>query len=557
MVWAAGGVTAGGGLPDFDVRTAKEGRAVRNVLNPPSATVGRRAAIAADIAAAKQRLEWSIPGIIVEMHPVLGVPEVVTARGKFLTRPNPKADADQVVRNFLLSAAPLYGLSQADVKTLRTTANYTNPEGNLKWVTLEQRLNGIPVFRGELRAAVSPDGEIATMVSELVPGLDPTTLGASKLSPEQAIQLAADHIGVRLGPVPALIGRSSDGLRHRFERGPFADDITVEPIVFPFGPAKGVLAWRVLLWQAIAAYYVIVDDASGQMLFRKNITRDQSQAATFDVYASDSPAPLSPSNATPGSGIQGAAVARTRFSLVSELPSFDNLGWIPDGSNVTTGNNVDAGLDIDGIDGIDANGRAVGLCTGPSPGCRNFTFTYNPPPGGSDPPTGTDYRAGAVTDLFFWSNRYHDRLYGFGFTEAARKAISKVRCNMPHKVQTELDKLDDRVAIHLSAVNPPEGMTDVYRVMRNALAQLQVDVVNAGTGYYQGVNIPTWPIGITIVNSNPGADCYDAATFTYKANCFDTLNVIAVDPATPPSNPQDIGANCVRKGSGIEELAGS
>src|SRR2546429_1075358 len=420
VVWAAGGVTAGGGLPDFDVRTAKEGRAVRNVLNPPSATVGRRAAIAADIAAAKQRLEWSIPGIIVEMHPVLGVPEVVTARGKFLTRPNPKADADQVVRNFLLSAAPLYGLSQADVKTLRTTANYTNPEGNLKWVTLEQRLNGIPVFRGELRAAVSPDGEIATMVSELVPGLDPTTLGASKVSPEQAIQLAADHVGVRLGPVPALIGRSSDGLRHRFERGPFADDITVEPIVFPFGPAKGVLAWRVLLWQAIAAYYVIVDDASGQMLFRKNITRDQSQAATFDVYASDSPAPLSPSNATPGSGIQGAAVARTRFSLVSELPSFDNLGWIPDGSNVTTGNNVDAGLDIDGIDGIDADGRAVGVCTGPSPGCRNFTFTYNPPPGGSDPPTGTDYRAGAVTDLFFWSNRYHDRLYGFGFTEAAR-----------------------------------------------------------------------------------------------------------------------------------------
>ena len=27
---------------------------------------------------------------------------------------------------------------------------------------------------------------------------------------------------------------------------------------------------------------------------------------------------------------------------------------------------------------------------------------------------------GIVTNLFFWSNRYHDRLYQYGFTEPAR-----------------------------------------------------------------------------------------------------------------------------------------
>src|SRR2546429_6497363 len=419
-VSAAGDATAGGGLPDFDVRIGKEGHAARSLLNPPSAPLGRRLDLAAKFEAARQRLQWYVPGLVLELHPALGSPEVVAARGVFPTPPAPSDDAERIVRDFLRAAARVDGLSPGEVVPLRTTGNYANPTGPLRWVTLEQRLNGIPVFRGELRAAVTADGEIAAIVSEVVPGLDPTTLGAPRLSPEQAIQLAADNIGERLGPVPARIERSADGFTHRFERGPFADDITVELMVFPLGLAKGVLAWRVLLWQALAAYYVVVDDASGLVLFRKNITADQSQTATFDVYASDSPAPLSPSNATPGSGIQGAATSRTRFSLVSELPSFDNLGWIPDGSNVTTGNNVDAGLDIDGIDGIDANGRAVGLCTGPSPGCRNFTFAYNPPPGGSDPPTGTDYRAGAVTDLFFWSNRYHDRLYGFGFTEAAR-----------------------------------------------------------------------------------------------------------------------------------------
>src|SRR5438876_334724 len=238
-VWADGDMTAGGGLPNFDVRIGKEGHAIRSLLNPPSATLANRLDLSAKVEAAKQWVEWYIPGLIVDMHPVHGVPEVISARGMFLTPPAPSEDAEAIVRNFLLATAPLYGLSQGEVGALQTTANYANPAGNLRWVTLEQRLKGIPVFRSELRAAVTADGEIVSMVSELVPGLDPTALGAPKLSPELAIQIAADNIGVRLGPVPSLIERSGDGLRHRFERGPFADDITVELIVFPLGPAKG------------------------------------------------------------------------------------------------------------------------------------------------------------------------------------------------------------------------------------------------------------------------------------------------------------------------------
>jgi len=56
------------------------------------------------------------------------------------------------------------------------------------------------------------------------------------------------------------------------------------------------------------------------------------------------------------------------------------------------------------------------------------------------------------------------------FTEAAAKAISKMRCNLPPKVQDELEQLDDHVAIHLSAVSPPEGLNDVYKSVRQALA---------------------------------------------------------------------------------------
>lgn len=98
---------------------------------------------------------------------------------------------------------------------------------------------------------------------------------------------------------------------------------------------------------------------------------------------------------------------------------------------------------------------------------------------------------------------------------------------------------------HVPIFTSQQNQTGMNIAMRNAVAQMQIDVVNAGTGYYQGVNIPAWPIGITVVNSAPGTGCFNNTTQTYGQTCFDTLNVIAIDQNTPPSNPQDIGANCV------------
>ena len=98
---------------------------------------------------------------------------------------------------------------------------------------------------------------------------------------------------------------------------------------------------------------------------------------------------------------------------------------------------------------------------------------------------------------------------------------------------------------HVPIFTSQQNQTGLNISMRNAVAQMQIDVVNGGTGYYQGVNIPAWPVGITVLNSAAGSGCYDATTQTYGPGCFDRLNVISVDQNTPPSNPGDIGANCV------------
>jgi prepilin-type N-terminal cleavage/methylation domain-containing protein len=99
-------------------------------------------------------------------------------------------------------------------------------------------------------------------------------------------------------------------------------------------------------------------------------------------------------------------------------------------------------------------------------------------------------------------------------------------------------------AKHQPLFNQQQNMAGLNIQIRNAVSQLQLDTINAGSGYYQGINIPDFPVGLTIQN-NTTTPCNTASTFTYGANCFDQLNIIAIDSSAPPSHPSDIGANCV------------
>ncbi len=108
----------------------------------------------------------------------------------------------------------------------------------------------------------------------------------------------------------------------------------------------------------------------------------------------------------------------------TKLPyTFNNNGWITDGGTKTDGNNIQAGIDRDGGDGVDPNSEATSAT-------RDFTFAYNPynpntNTGDAPVPVpqtypGSAFQQGTVTQLFWISNWYHDETYRVGFTEAAR-----------------------------------------------------------------------------------------------------------------------------------------
>jgi type II secretory pathway pseudopilin PulG len=104
---------------------------------------------------------------------------------------------------------------------------------------------------------------------------------------------------------------------------------------------------------------------------------------------------------------------------------------------------------------------------------------------------------------------------------------------------------------HAPLFSRQQSLAGLNVTMRNAMSEMQMDIVNAGSGYYPGTNFPDWPIGITIQNNPPSGSCYNATTHTYSSTCFDTLNVIAMDQSTPPSHPTDSGSNCVSTTSSI------
>jgi uncharacterized repeat protein (TIGR01451 family) len=382
---------------------------------------------------AREKLAEVNSDVDVKVNDELSLPEIVGVKhgrkGKFLT-PQSGESHEKVVRGFLERNASLYGLTARQVAHLKKISDYTNPEGNLSWVELRQDIKGIPVFQGELRAVLTRDGELARTVGRLIPDLDDAEvidggdveIPAMQLSAAQAVAVGAESLGVTVNPEELVLKESSaDGTMFVFERGPFDDDIKVELTYFPLESGIVTPSWSMTLWQDVPAYYTLVDADGGEVVWQKNITDQQTQGVTYNVYDGDSPAPISPSNALPGMNIQGVQVPRSTITLISEHPA-NNLGWMTDGVNTTTGNNVDAGLDIatpNGIDPAATNPRPVG-----SP-FRVFNFDYNPAPGlpgalGSTDPANTAYRMGVVTNLFFWTNRYHDRLYSLGFTEAAR-----------------------------------------------------------------------------------------------------------------------------------------
>jgi len=425
------------------------------------------------IANAVKVLQRQLPAVEMKFSNLTGAPTSVYNKRGSLTEPSPALSSEIIVRNFLMTHGDIYGLSQSDLNDLVVLGDSPGAQEGVRMLRMEQQVNGRPIFQSETRFILKQDGSLVKSLGTMVPRArsvaPPIQPGLLLTAPEAATALLV-NAGQPADPNDFTVLSNQSGKIELTENHPFVKgEITAKEVWFPLSPGVLVPAWSVTMFTSgDQDWYAIVDQETGDILWRKNIRSHASiHNARFRVYTqadgktpADSPAPASPTPATPGSNYQAPAISPAIVSMHSVMNSTASPnGWIDDCPNgvcgtqqiITRGNNVDVCLDRIGGSNedicdtaassiLDFNGRPKGNpdangrerdFLGITP--RDFQGGFNPPPYMGSPTLGQtatgngnngttpvdSFRRGVVTQLFYTSNWYHDVLYALGFDEAS------------------------------------------------------------------------------------------------------------------------------------------
>ncbi len=463
-------------LPNVDIRTTEPGTMSNIAAANASSITQRLQARKTAVDRAIARLKTFSRGAQAKSSPLTGAVEVLRSTTGALSAPAPGRNGEDIVRGFIAANSDLYGISSKDISNLKFYGESVSGGSGMRMVRVEQTVNGLPVFQSETRFILDSEGRVFRSTGLMIPDVAVKAPNFEQMiSAEVALSAAMNSVEISLDSSQASLASTNvDGTEVEvIPNNPnIAGNVTSKLVYFPLAPGILVPAWsQVTFTNGDADWYTLVDASSGRLLWRKNI-RDNASThdARFRVFVqadgttpADSPAPLSPSNATVGSNTQPPGISPTIVSMFTAMSlAASPNGWIDDcpggvctaAQTQTIGNNVHAYLDRVGGAGagganqpdtaassvIDGDGKPMGnLDTnsrnrdflGTTP--RDFQTNYLPPPQGGNPeagqtPTGNgnngtlavdQFRRGMLTQLFYVTNWYHDKLFLLGFDEAA------------------------------------------------------------------------------------------------------------------------------------------
>ncbi|WP_294231469.1 M36 family metallopeptidase [Prosthecobacter sp.] len=363
-------------------------------------------------AKAMESLRSEVSGVQVDFDPVTRTPKWIGSLAKLLTGPQESAaakDADVPVRVFIDAHREVFGHGAESLDKARRVTDYSTQRGPSRKVVWHQQHEGIDIFEAVLQANLTTKSELINIGSQFVMQPESAVTGGSApvVAVEQAVAAAGQNVGEKMtaesvrpmGPPAAQPDR-----RQQF-RAAMLTDADAKLTWLPMNESSMRLAWDVTLTSRSRAemYRVLVDAANGEVLVRQAMTAYISDAS-YRVFTAESPTPMSPGHEKPSS-LQPLPVNRVLLTTPALNTTASPNGWINDGGNITSGNNTDAYTDTNADDAADLP-RTTG--TG-----RVFDFPYDLT---QEP---ANFKDASVTQLFYWSNFMHDRMYELGFTEAA------------------------------------------------------------------------------------------------------------------------------------------
>lgn len=407
------------------------------------------------------------PTADITVSSITGSVEIVKS-SKTLTGPAYGQDAKYIALDFITTNKDLYGLGEDDIASLTYVGESVNEVSGLRLAIFEQNVDGRPVFQGEIKVSIDREGRIIQTLSNLAPhAVERASRVESFISAEDALvsTLATVEVPFDRSAIES-VEASKDGMQADLTVSDprLGNKVTSKIVYFPVAPGLLIPAWSQTIFGDKADWYILADARDGTILWRKNIRSDVStHQARFRVYVqadgstpADSPAPQSPSAAAPGGGTQFPGIAPTIVNMltVQNITASPN-GWIDDcpggictaNETQTLGNNTLVCLDRDAgagnvcdtglLTALDGNGRPTGNLDANSRNrdflgttLRDFQTNFLPAPQGGNPEAGQDsddtavgvasFLRASVVQQFYVTNWYHDRMYGLGFTPAAR-----------------------------------------------------------------------------------------------------------------------------------------
>ncbi len=381
------------------------------------------AVLAPAYAGGSSRLKGRLAGVRVELDRVLGRPGFISRREGLLTGPNgdgstipkallnaiPAGDPYRVTKAFLNEYRDVFGHDATALTGAVVKRDYVAKHNGLHTTVWEQQVAGIPVFEAMIQVHVTKRGELVNITSRFI--ADPAKAKGPMvpaITGTEALICAAQSLELTLSEAEITAKGAPIGVdqRQKLRAAVLAGRAEVKLIWLPMNGRSLRLCWDVLLTPKSRGetFRALVDAQTGVVQVRRCLTV-YSSSASFRVFTSDSPSPLSPGYSTPQTA-QPSVVERSLVTLVALDATASPDGWIPDGFYETWGNNVAAHTDLNSDNGADL----------PRPqGSPERVFDF---PQDLALAPGT-YSDAATVQVFYWCNWMHDRLYQQGFDEAA------------------------------------------------------------------------------------------------------------------------------------------
>jgi hypothetical protein len=311
-----------------------------------------------------------------------GTLRVVARLDGYLTGPSARP-APAVALDFVRTHLISFGLTRADLRTLRLRADYVDVLGthHLSWV---QRTGGLPVFGGGLEANVAADGRLINVTGSPVPALRAPATDA-RIDAAAAVAAARRSVGAPAHRSPA-------------DRA--------EPALFPT-PRGARAAWRTVTRVSFdETYLAVVDAGTGDLLWRANMTKsDTSGTGTAWQYH-------------PGDGVPagGGVAGPVSFPVVDGTALSGNIAHVY--ADVQDDGRPKPADEVPALSGLDwAYGHLL-ITDGTGQNCSpTFPCTWDK----ATPFSWVDNGEHFGVQLYYFLNRFHDHLVAppIAFTEAA------------------------------------------------------------------------------------------------------------------------------------------